>query len=58
MTLRLINKNNIINDDIIDHAKNMTQDSMFKLFGTELFETNSISTQNIQEEHGRTGWRK
>ena len=37
---------------------NMTPDSIIQLFDTELFETNSISTQSIQEEHSRTGWRK
>ena len=54
----VINPNNIINDDIIDHTMNMTQDSMFKLFDTELFETNIISTKSIQEEHRQTDWRK
>ena len=54
----VINKNNIINDDVINHTTNITQDSMFKLLDNELFETNSISTQNIQEEHRQTGWIK
>ena len=40
----VINQNNIINDDIIDHTMNMTPDSIILLFDTELFETNSIST--------------
>ena len=30
----VINQNNMINDDIIDHTTKMTQDSMFKLFET------------------------
>ena len=54
----VINQNNIINDDIINHTMNMTPDSMIKLFNTEIFETNSILTKSIQEVHRQNSWRK
>ena len=53
-----MDQNNIINDDIIDHTTNMTSDSMNQLLNTKLFETNSISTQSVQEVHTQNGWRK
>ena len=54
----VMHQNNIINDDIIDHPTKMTSESMNKLLNTEIFETNSISTQSILEVHRQTGWRK
>ena len=53
-----MHQNNIINDDIIDHPTKITSDLINKLLNSEVFETNSISTQIILEVHRQTGWRK